>query len=279
VLQRQTSSDGLVYYTSPLLARLNVPHAFTTRLGGVSAPPYDSLNLGNPSGIASDQHDSADHIAENYRRLHRAIGCERRQRSFVHQVHGASVLRVAPEAGFSNGACADAMITADASRLLAIRVADCVPLLVSSDDGAVVAAIHAGWRGVVAGIVGNAINAMNIAPGRLVAAIGPCIGFDSFEVGSEVMHEFTRALLDDAPLRKHAGDANKGFVDLRAAVRLQLRHAGLSDDRIDTTDRCTFRDADEFFSHRRDRGVTGRMAAMIGTRDLQPSHLQSPGRS
>ena len=157
---------------------------------------------------------------------------------------------------------------ADASKLLAVRVADCVPVLVSSADGAVAAAIHAGWRGVVAGIIGNAIRAMNVAPQRLVAAIGPCIGFDSFEVGDEVLGEFARAFGDDdAAVRKHPDNPTKGYVDLRAAVRVHLTNAGLAHDRIDTTDRCTFRDRDEFFSHRRERGITGRMAAVIGPRD------------
>jgi hypothetical protein len=108
---------------------------------------------------------------------------------------------------------------------------------------------------------------MNIAPQRLLAAIGPCIGLDAFQVGTEVIGEFIRLFGDDAPVREHAGNADKGYVDLRAAVRLQLRRAGLSDDRIDAGDQCTFRDVSEFFSHRRERGVTGRMAGVIGPGD------------
>jgi YfiH family protein len=263
VLQRQSSSQAVVFYTSPLL---DLPHAFTTRLGGVSPAPYDSLNLGNPSGLPSDQLDSSDHIAENYRRLHRAIACESRQRCFVHQVHGGEVLRVAPDSGFVNGACADAMITSDPTRLLAVRVADCVPILVASDDGSTVAAIHAGWRGIVANVVANAIKAMNAAPQHLVAAIGPCIGFDAFEVGDEVTREFARVFGHRAPVRADNSRPDKAHVDLRAAVRLQLVDCGVREDRIDMTDRCTYRDADEFFSHRRERGITGRMAAVIGSR-------------
>src|SRR4051812_31277313 len=82
VLQRRVHLHGLTYYESPLLSQLGVPHAFTTRIGGVSPTPYDSLNLGNPSGLLPDQQDSSDRIAENYRRLHRAIGCENRDRCF-----------------------------------------------------------------------------------------------------------------------------------------------------------------------------------------------------
>src|SRR4051794_15269459 len=253
MLQRVAGDSGCVYYVSPILARAGVPHAFSTRLGGGSPAPYDSLNLGNPSGLSPDQQDLSDRIAENYRRLHRAIGCESRQRCFVHQVHGGDVLRVSATSGFSNGACADALITSDPTKLLAIRVADCVPILIATDDGSQVAAVHAGWRGVVANIVGNTLNAMNVAPQRLLAAIGPCIGFNAFEVGEELLREFTRVFGEEAPLRSHDIIPGKGFVDLCAAVRIQLVSAGLSIERIDTTDRCTFRDADEFFSHRRDR--------------------------
>ena len=98
----------------------------------------------------------------------------------------------------------------------------------------------------------------------VIAAIGPCIGFDAFEVGPEVVDEFVARFGPAAPVRTRKD--GKGHVDLREAVRRQLVDAGVSPDRIDTTDRCTFRDDGEFFSHRRDNGVTGRMAAVIGVK-------------
>jgi copper oxidase (laccase) domain-containing protein len=97
-----------------------------------------------------------------------------------------------------------------------------------------------------------------------VGAIGPCIGFDAFEVGLEVVAEFERVLGANAPVRRT--DDGKGRVDLRAAVKMQLRGAGLRDEQIDMTDRCSSRDVDEFYSHRRDRGITGRMSALIAPR-------------
>jgi YfiH family protein len=143
-----------------------------------------------------------------------------------------------------------------------------VPILVSSDDGRFVAAIHAGWRGVIVNVVGATVEQLcerSGAPAHsLVAAVGPCIGFEAFEVGPEVVVEFERAFGARAPVRRT--DDGKGRVDLREAVKRQLRDAGLRDDHIDTTDRCTWRDWDEFFSHRRDRGITGRMCAMIAPR-------------
>jgi YfiH family protein len=130
-----------------------------------------------------------------------------------------------------------------------------------------VAAVHAGWRGVIAGVVINAIGEMNrirdVPADRIIAAIGPSIGCEAFEVGAEVLDEFVGVFGPDAPIRRDAD--GKGRVDLREAIYRQLISAGVLPERIDTTDRCTFRDSREFYSHRRDQGVTGRMAAVIAT--------------
>jgi YfiH family protein len=263
MLDRRTSPAGVVYYASRLLDASGVPHAFSTRLGGVSAPPFDSLNLGNPNGC--DTQDPWPRVYENYALLQAAIGLGGMERLWVHQVHGPEVHAVRAGQPFESGVKGDAMTSDDPDRAIAVRVADCVPILVASDDGSLVAAIHAGWRGVIANIVGATINQLRERGGSsLVAAIGPCIGFEAFEVGTEVLAEFERVFGEHAPTR-HSEDG-KGRVDLRAAVRMQLLTAGLSDEQIDTTDRCTSRDALEFFSHRRDRGVTGRMSALIAPR-------------
>src|SRR4051812_12770578 len=155
MLLRRTSRDGVVYYASPLLEAAGVPHAFSTRLGGVSQPPFDSMNLGNPSGCAMQDED--DHISENYRRMQRAIGCESRRRCWVHQVHGGDVLAIQSGEPFENNQRADALVSDDPQRVLAIRVADCVPILLATSDGQRVAAVHAGWRGVIAGAVSTAL--------------------------------------------------------------------------------------------------------------------------
>ena len=261
MLERR-ETNGVVYYASPLLGRAGVPHGFATRIGGASPAPFDSLNLGNPS--AGDVRDDWDRVHENYRRLQSAIGWLGRERAWVHQVHGGDVADARSGCvEFRSGPRADAIVGDDPQRLLAVRVADCVPILVAADDGRVVAAIHAGWRGVIARVVPNAIRRLPGA-GSLAAAIGPCIGRHAFEVGAEVLSAFETAFGPDAPVERN--DNGKGHVDLREAVRIQLVRAGLSPERIDTTDRCTHRDAAEFFSHRRDRGVTGRMAAVIAPR-------------
>jgi polyphenol oxidase len=253
----RTTTAGVTFYRSTLLA--HVPHAFSTRLGGVSVGPFTSLNLGNPNGCPVQ--DDLANIAENYRRLQAAIGCEGRSRAQVHQVHGCDVLPAPAGEAFDVHAKADGLTSDDPAKLLSVRTADCVPVLLASRDGRCVAAVHAGWRGVVAGIAPAAARLLTerygVAPEGLIAAIGPSIGADAFEVGPEVVAAFDARYVRPLP-------AGKGLIDLRAVLADQLRAAGLGDDAVDTTDRCTVTHADEFFSHRRENGVTGRMASMIG---------------
>ena len=280
-MERRVGSNGVVYYASPLLEQLGVRHGFSTRLGGKSPPPFHSLNLGNPSGC--DVQDDFPRIYENFELFQTACGVANRPRCWVHQIHGGEVVLVRRGEPFENGPRADALVSDDPTRVMSVRVADCVPVLIASEDGCIVAAVHAGWRGVIAGVVPNALSAVRrLASGKktniehptsniecsmnpptdvAAAAIGPAIGFDAFEVGPEVLAEFERVFGAHAPIRRR--DDGKGLVDLRAAIRMQLLAAGVAPDRIDLSERCTFRDADEFFSHRRERGVTGRMAAII----------------
>ncbi len=256
MLQRRSAPNGVVYYASPLLEAAGVPHAFSTRLGGVSPPPFDSLNLGNPNGC--DVQDDYEHVWENYRRLRAAAGCAGGELCHVHQVHAAAIVRAPEGERFDTSQRADAIVGSDPAKVLSVRVADCVPVLLTSSNGRTVAAVHAGWRGVVAGVVSAAVAQLG---GEVVAAIGPCIGPEAFEVGPEVLDAFEKNFGPDAPIRRRPD--GKGSVDLREAVRRQLMSLGVGAARIDMTDRCTCRDADEFYSHRRDRGITGRMAAIV----------------
>ena len=265
LLCRRSSISEVLYYASPLMEQHGIVHAFSTRVGGVSAPPFDSMNLGNPNGCAIQ--DQTDCIAENYRRLMDAIGCGGSPRYYLHQVHGDQVAVVnGPK--FSNSEKGDGLVTTCPHTVLSVRVADCCPVLLATPDGHAVAAVHAGWRGAVGGVIAAAVSKLmaiaNVKADALIAAVGPCIGFDAFEVGPEVLAEFTRVFGSKAPLRHEAN--GKGRVDLAAACRLQLIASGVQVEQIDITDRCTFRDADEFFSHRREHGTTGRMSALIATR-------------
>src|SRR5688500_15116110 len=192
MLQRRTAHNGVMHSASHLLARTGVPHAFRTRVGGLSPAPFDSLNLGNPNGC--DVQDDYAHIWENYRLLQQAAGCAGRELCRVHQVHGSAVARVVRGQLFDNSIKADALIGDDPSRVLSVRVADCVSVRLATDDGRRGAAVHAGWRGVVGGVVPSSVGEMcrkgASNPTTLIAAIGPCIGRDGFEVGPEALTAF-----------------------------------------------------------------------------------------
>lgn len=258
MLQRRTAANGVVYYASPLLEQIGVPHAFSTRIGGTSQPPFDSLNLGNPPGEIRDDYPR---ILSHYPLLLCAAGCPDGEWCRLHQVHGNIVHRVPTGKPFDKMTQGDALVSEDKTRAIAVRVADCVPVLFARADGKVVAAAHAGWRGVIAGVVLTTLREMRSDASKIVAAIGPSISLEYFEVGAEVIAEFDRAFGSDAPIRRRSD--GKGFVDLRRCIQRQLTEAGMRADQIDGTDRCTFRDREEFYSHRRDHGVTGRMAAVI----------------
>ncbi|MCC6423388.1 MAG: peptidoglycan editing factor PgeF [Phycisphaerales bacterium] len=263
MLQRETSNQGVVIYYSPLLRARGIAHAFSTRIGGVSKPPFDSLNLGNPNGY--ELQDRKENIEANYNLLMQAAGCGEHKLVRVHQVHGNCVAQVKQAQGFIFDTQADGLVTDDPMACLSVRVADCVPVLLASGDGRWVGAVHAGWRGVVAGVVPAAVEKLSlsadICSSKVVAAIGPSIGLSAFEVGDEVAKAFGEAFGEQAPVSREGHQ--KAHVDLRAGIELQLIRAGVPAGRIDTTDRCTYRDEAEFFSHRRENGITGRMAAII----------------
>jgi YfiH family protein len=237
------SSDGLAGYRSPALEALGVPHLFTTRNGGAGG----ALDLARVDG-------------ELGRRLAAAAGAPGAEIVRVRQVHGRAVVdadQPLPEPPPE----ADALLVSRPGRLVAARVADCVPVLLASPGGERVAAVHAGWRGLVAGAVPAALAALGPCA---AAAVGPCLSAARFEVGPEVAALFRAADLGET-VEERPGERPR--VDLRRAAELQLARAGVG--AIDTTDRCTFEHAGEFFSHRRDvtRGgqpSTGRMAAVIG---------------
>jgi len=266
MLKRTEHDQGVVIYQSPLLRRAGVPHGFTTRLGGVSGEPYDTLNLA--SSAKAPNTDANTNIAENFRRVRRALGCLRHIRVQVNQVHGNEIwLPPAEPIRPADAPRADAIATERPGLLLMVRVADCVPVLLSDSSGRVVSAIHAGWRGGVAGVVQKAVETIGgsfgVEASDLVSAVGPCIGLAHFEVGPEVVSAFEQAGLGDAVDTR---TWDKPHIDLARAVTHQLKRAGITGDRIDRTDRCTYQNAEEFFSHRRGPGRTGRQAALIAAK-------------
>jgi YfiH family protein len=255
---------------SGLLCGIGVPHAFTTRVGGVSGGIFTSLNFGNPADLPPWERDPETNITENYRRVLRAIGAEGREVVRLHQVHGAGVhvFRTGDGSRGQTGADdrdfpGDVLVSDDPSRLLTVRVADCAPVLLASADGRVVACVHAGWRGVLAGAVMAGVERLRaMGAGMILGAIGPCIGHEAFEVGPEVVAAFREVFGGHAPVFDAPG--GRGRVDLKEALRLQMLAAGVA--RIDVLQHCTVSDPAMFFSHRRERGRTGRMIGAIGAR-------------
>lgn len=252
------------------LGAIGVPHAFTTRIGGVSGGVFASLNFGNPGELSAERRDPPMNIRANWARVLRAIGADGRELVEVHQVHGAAVhvVRAGEPARAGEGGRdvkADAIVTDDPGRVVGVRVADCAPVLVSSGDGRVVGAVHAGWRGVIAGVLPAALGAMReLGAVDVRAVVGPCIGREAFEVGEEVASEFDRVFGAGAGVvdRSRA----KPHVDLQRALVLQCEGAGIGAASVEVLIGCTASEPERFFSHRRDRERTGRMAAVIGPR-------------
>jgi YfiH family protein len=241
-------------------------HGFSTREGGVSAGPYASLNVGLRWG------DSRDNVLENRRRIAQATGATRL--CLVRQVHGAGVLHVGPATTPEALAAAevDAICTDLPGVGVGVFTADCVPLLVGDPITGAVAAIHAGWRGVVAGVAAAAVAQLVHAgsrPADLRVALGPAIGPCCFQVGDEVVAAFDAQLpaarAAGAILAASPGDGRaKSHIDLKRALGVQLEAAGVLPKHIDAGPECTMCDpAKRFYSYRRDHTETGQHLAVI----------------
>ena len=223
----------------------------TTRWGGISQGPYESLNLGGHVG------DEAASVARKRALFERAIGA---RPVFLAQVHGTAGV-VSLDGNSEDGLEADGCWTAARGLACTIMVADCLPVLLAAADGSRVGAAHAGWRGACGGIVEATVRAMEVNPPELVAWLGPCIGPTAFEVGPEVKAAFEAK---DAAASRHfaARGDGKWLADLPALTRMRLASAGVT--RIHGNDGtpawCTVSNPSRFFSHRRDR-VSGRFAA------------------
>lgn len=226
--------------------------AFSTRLGGVSDGPYASLNL----GILTD--DEPDRVVENRRRLADTVGVDPHKATMAWQVHGADVARAdgrgIARPGTPLERC-DGLWTDEPGRGLMLLTADCLPVALARANGTPgLAVLHVGWRGLLAGIV--AAGAQALGAGRLAAAIGPGIGPCCYEVGDEVAAPFGE--------RFGAGVLAGRNLDLAEATERTLRAAGAES--VERIQLCTSCEAELFFSHRRDRGITGRQGVLAALR-------------
>jgi polyphenol oxidase len=235
----------------------------STREGGVSQAPFESLNLGD------HVHDNPEHVAENRRRLKARLGGA--APIFLRQVHGTQVIPLHTDT--PQGVTADACVTTAEQVACTIMVADCLPLLLSDSTGRVVAAAHAGWRGLAAGVIEHTVQAMkkecNALQNHAIHVwLGPCIGPEAFEVGPEVRKAFTSQHQPAAAyFKKHPTHANKWLADLAGLARLRLQALGVQvvSGNDSTKAWCTVTQDTAFFSYRRD-GQTGRFAACIWRR-------------
>ncbi len=225
---------------------------FTLRTGGVSAGRYASLNLGARLG------DDALAVAENRRRVAGELALPA-EPLWLSQVHGTTVVDADHQRAGAPAPQGDAAVTRRAGRVLAVLVADCLPVLLARRDGAAVAVAHAGWRGLAAGVLEATIAAIGGAGDELLAWLGPAIGPAHFEVGEEVRWAFCGrdASAADAFAPNERG---RWQCDLQRLAHQRLWALGLRS--IHSEPRCTFGEAGSFYSFRRD-GITGRMAALI----------------
>jgi len=242
---------------SPLLGAF--PHGFSTRLGGVSPAPWESLNLGGAVG------DDPSRVEENWRLLEAATGLAFAR---VRQVHGARVVTAsAPSAPCDE---ADAVVSRTVGVAACVSIADCVPLLIADPATGAVAAVHAGWRGTVALAAAAAVEALaaqaGARPGDLLAVVGPSIGPCCYEVSEDLAGRFEQAFGRGVVDRSREAPR----VDLQEANVRGLAAAGVDPCRIDRLGRCTACEGRLFFSHRRDAGATGRQAAWIAPGAVSP---------
>ena len=244
-----SDSGSLIVPDWPLPS--GVRSLITTRRGGVSAAPFDSFNL------ATHVADAASAVAANRARLAQCLPGEP---VWLEQVHGVQVSDADAYVPGTPPPCADAAIARRAGVVCAVLTADCLPVLFCTDDGRAVAAAHAGWRGLCAGVLEATADRLGVPGARVLAYLGPAIGPSAFEVGEEVRDAFV-AQDSEAAKCFQPGMPGKWFADLYALARLRLARIGVQT--VYGGDRCTFGETERFYSYRRDGPRSGRMASLI----------------
>ena len=233
------------FLTAPNLADIaNVSHGFFSRVGGVSAGIYASLNAGPGSN------DIAGNIAENRQRCAQALGAPGAHVLTVYQIHSADVVTIdGPWA--SDPPKADALVTKTPGLALGVLAADCMPWLLADPDAGVIAAAHAGWRGALSGVLENTVAAMEnlgAASANIRAAVGPCLRQPNFEVGLDLVETFTNQHPNSIKFFSDGQNAQKRQLDLADFGADRLRSVGVS--QIADLDICTLAAPDQYFSYR-----------------------------
>jgi len=231
-------------------APLNVRALFTTRNGGISSGPYASFNLGDHVG------DTPHTVNQNRAKLLKALPNEPK---WLNQVHGSMPIWVDNNTNILKG---DAALSRTRNIVCAILTADCLPVFLCDKTGTTVGIVHAGWRGLAAGVIEQTIAEMKKECIHIMAYLGPAIGPDYFEVGEEVRHSFIKQDKMSTPaFTPYNGvDSKKWLADIFLLARQRLAAAGVT--KVYSNEECTYSNSDKFFSYRRD-GDTGRMASLI----------------
>lgn len=265
---RRRKADGVRYFSLPAWDRSGVTaHAFFTRLGGVSSPPFASLNGGMRGG------DNPAHVLENRKRAASALSVSAEQVLFPSQVHGDRVSQVSgcwPRVfGREDPPEADGLFTEERGLFLGILTADCVPILLYDPGHPAVGVVHAGWRGTEKGIAGKAVRRMHEAfgcrPAEVLAALGPAIGPCCYVVGDEVACAFLEGDSQSGPFL-HPEGPHQWKLNLAGINRHQLIREGVGPNHITDLSCCTCCRSDLFFSVRAEGEPTGRQITLIGLR-------------
>ncbi len=247
--------NGLVFYSLPSFCEITC--AFFTRLGGVSKPPFDSLNVGHTVG------DDPGAVEENHRRIFEALGIFGSQIVTARQVHGLEVAVV--DEGHQGKVIpnTDGLLTSTPGTFLMLRFADCVPVVLYDPGKGAVGLLHAGWKGSIMGIAFKAVKLMQEAfgsrPEEILAGIGPSIGPCCYEIGDDVA-ELAQDFWPEPPITRTP--QGRMYLDLWELNRRWLLKAGVV--RVELSGICTSCRKEEFFSHRASGGLTGRFAVVVG---------------
>jgi len=254
--------NGLRYYSFDIFPK-TITQAVFTRRGGVSPAPWSSLNLGGSVG------DNLVHVVENRTRVFNAMKCHPASIHDVWLTHGTNIIYAdAPRPLTEPAAYADIIFTDNPEVTLFMRFGDCVPILFHDPVKNVVGIAHAGWLGTLRGVVESAAAGMQshygCAPKNIIAGIGPSIGADHYEVGAEVVSQFREKYPEDVDQIAQTKNGS-AFLDLWAANALQLKNAGVG--QIQVSDICTACHLDDWFSHRAEKGRTGRFGALLSLKE------------
>lgn len=265
---KENNMGGMPYLMFPALEECHlVEHLFTTRLGGVSGGIYASLNLSFSRG------DNEEHVLENYRRVSKVLGCNVEDMVATRQTHTTNIRLVTAKDKGKGVICptdyedVDGFITDEPGIALAAFYADCVPLYFVDVENKAIGLAHSGWRGTVAGMGACMVEAMKMhfhsKPENILAAIGPSICQDCYEVDLPVAQQFMDKFGTDSNILKAGKEEGKYQLDLWLANSIVLQSAGIPLENISVTDICTCHNPDYLFSHRASKGKRGNLGAFL----------------